>query len=1102
MSPAYWTPVGSAWFCKSKTPCFLDKYAPITGAFFVCRTRDARPAKLFTTQSPSQVLNSPAMLSILLLGAPLIMLDGQPQDTLRRKNRALVYYLARRVAPVTRDEALAFLWPDHPRPAAQHSLRTTLSELRHQLGPALLIEAENLALAPETQVDTRRFERGIAAATSGVAVLSATLELYRGDFLQGFSLTDPPEFDDWVAEQREHFRAVAVRGLAALAHLHEQQHDHIAALEALNRALAFDPLREDLQRAALRLHYQLGDRAAAIRRYETLRRQLDEELGVPPSPETRAVYDALITDSPALLAVAAPELVRAPPGHTPHLAQAKVVAAPLLPFAGRAPELRRIQEAAEQGQLILIEGEPGIGKTRLSEEYLTGSPLSRLVLRGAAYESEQGLPHQPLVDALRRLLTLPEWPGLQRAIHHELAPGWLAEVARLLPELSDDAPATPGSPADIEEARVWEGVSRFLQALARQRPLTLLLDDLHWADAASVGLVAYLARRAASPALVVMVTARPLAAESALGLLLTALAHEDHLARLPLAPLTPDDTRLVASRLSAAQDDAARLAAWLGANAEGNPFFLTELVRFAQQGGLLRADGTLDRDVLETTLILPATVESLIRSRLVRRSPDARRAVEVAAVAGSEFDFELVQAVAGQAEAVALDALEELLTAGLIRPHTGGQYVFDHSLTREVAYRDLDQSRLRVLHRRVAEALEVLPNPRGDSAAGTIAYHFARAGLPRRAGPHALRAGQRSAELAAWGEAIAFYQQALQGDPDDPERLVILLALGEARFHSGDIAGAADDYRAAIDLAEAQHDIPSLEAAYLALTLVLTSQARYAEMVVLARELRRVGLPELAVCAEFIWAVALAVESAHPVEAEYHVREAERLLLERGPAASRVSMAQIKYQLAGIVGQQGRAAESVALYRQALDLTLHGGQWLELLRQMMLYNDLAYQLHLLGDQPAAAESARAGILLARERGSLPHLSYLLSTSGEIALAQGDLDLAEKNFSEGLALARQVPIAERIAGHTANLGLVARQRGELVLAEARLREALDQAQALGAGHLSVRIRLWLAPLVPPDEAAALLAQAQAVAEQAGYLGLLDDLARLKHTHPNL
>ncbi len=292
------------------------------------------------------------MLSILLLGAPLISVNGQPLDTLRRKNRALVYCLARHVAPLTRDEALAFLWPDHPRPAAQHSLRTTLSELRHQLGPALLVEAESLALAPETQVDTRRFEAGIAAAGSDLAALSKTLELYRGDFLQGFSLADPPEFDDWVTEQREHFRALAVRGLAALAHLHEQQRDHVAALEALNHALAFDPLQEDLQRAALRLHYRLGDRAAAIRRYEALRRQLDEELGVPPSPETRAVYAALITDSPTLLAEAVPELNRDSPAHMLHRAIVHAVAAPLLPFTGRAQELHRIQEAAEQAQLI------------------------------------------------------------------------------------------------------------------------------------------------------------------------------------------------------------------------------------------------------------------------------------------------------------------------------------------------------------------------------------------------------------------------------------------------------------------------------------------------------------------------------------------------------------------------------------------------------------------------------------------------------------------------------------------------------------------------------------------------------------------------------
>ena len=246
--------------------------------------------------------------------------------------------------------------------------------------------------------------------------------------------------------------------------------------------------------------------------------------------------------------------------------------------------------------------------------------------------------------------------------------------------------------------------------------------------------------------------------------------------------------------------------------------------------------------------------------------------------------------------------------------------------------------------------------------------------------------------------------------------------------------------------------------------------------------------------------MALSVESAHPVEAEQHVRAAERLLGERVAGASQVSLAQIKYQLPGIVGQQGRAAEAVDLYRTALDLVLNQGQTLGLLRQIMLYNNLAYQLSLLGELGPATQYAQAGIKLAQERGSLTHLSYLLSTSGEIALALGDLDEAEKLFTEGLALARQVPIAERIAGHTANLGLVAIRRGQAELARARLREALAQAEAVAASHLGVRIRLWLAPLVPPDEARALLRQARAVAEPAGFRGLVDEIDRLAATLP--
>ncbi|HLB48867.1 MAG TPA: BTAD domain-containing putative transcriptional regulator, partial [Anaerolineales bacterium] len=239
------------------------------------------------------------MLSVSLLGTPTLTLDGRPLPLTRRKSRAILYYIAAHDKSLTREHLLNFFWPDLDRPAAQQTLRTTLHGLRKTLGPSLIVEEDTIALAPDTQIDVRDFETAIRPASRDRSTtrLQDTLALYRGDFLDGFSLPDTPAFDDWAAAERERCRRLAVRGLVALGQLHESNGDFTAALEALERALAFDSLQEDLQRAAMRLHYLAGDRAAAIRRYDSLRKLLDDEMGVPPMTETRAVYDSIINDT-------------------------------------------------------------------------------------------------------------------------------------------------------------------------------------------------------------------------------------------------------------------------------------------------------------------------------------------------------------------------------------------------------------------------------------------------------------------------------------------------------------------------------------------------------------------------------------------------------------------------------------------------------------------------------------------------------------------------------------------------------------------------------------------------------------------------------------
>ncbi len=566
------------------------------------------------------------MLSVRLLGPPQLFLDARPLKVPRRKSRALIFYLAARAHPATRDHLLAVFWPDLDRRAGQHTLRTTLHSLRKALGAALV--ADDASLALEADVDVRHFEfnlqsliSGAQPPTSDLRPLTSTLALYRGDFLDGFSLLDAPAFDDWAAVERERHRRLAVRGWTALSQRHEAQQNYPAALDALEQALAFDRLQEDLQRDGLRLQYLAGDRAGAVRRYESLRNLLDEEMGVPPMAETRALYDAIITDK---LPVPSPR-PRASISNAPRLGGETSTLTPL-PFTGRAIELERLRALAASHKLALVEGEPGIGKTRLAEEYLQTSGAVSLV--GRARELERALPYQPVMEALRGLLARPDWPALHAGLRESVPALWLGETARLLPELSTP-PGAAGTPPATDESRLWEGLHHFLLGLSRQRPVALFLDDLHWADESSLALLGYLVRRADAEAgrttVFFLATARPSAPRSPFAALLQALTREGRVERLALARLAPVDTTALARYLSPAH--APGLADWLARTAEGNPYILSELVRYARENGLLFPDGSLNPDKFPASPVVPQTVYALIQARLARLSDAARRVV-------------------------------------------------------------------------------------------------------------------------------------------------------------------------------------------------------------------------------------------------------------------------------------------------------------------------------------------------------------------------------------------------------------------------------------------------------------------------------------------
>ncbi len=1027
------------------------------------------------------------MLAVRLFGAPAVEYAGRPLVLPRRKSRALVFYLAAQPHPVRRETLLSLFWPDAERAAGQQTLRTTLHGLRQALGESLRAEDDTLALDAAVVVDARHFTASLKTA-GDAAALSAALELYRGEFLAGFSLPDAPAFDDWAAAERERYRRLAVRALTTLSHHQEAGAAYSAALEALERALALDPLQEDIQRAALRLHYLAGDRAGAIRRYEQLRRLLDEEMGVPPMAETRALYDAIITDTltPAPAAAVPAPLPRPPEPEA---------AAP--PFTGRSRELETLRGLLPGHRLALLEGEAGIGKSRLAEEFLRSA--AGLGLVGAARELEQALPYQPIREALRGLLARPEWPERRAAIAATLPSLWCDEAARLLPELNFSQPAGPAgylASAAPDEPRLWEGVLQFLTALAHAagQRLLLFLDDLQWADASTLALVGYLVRRAevTGAPLFILGAARPYTSRSPLAVLQQALTREGRLTRLPLSRLTNDDVISLARHLS--PDFAQPLAYWLRQNSEGNPYILAELVRALRGQQILKPGGALDLTALSAEPMVPQTIYSLIQSRLARLSDPARRVLDAAVAAGREFEFEVVAHAAGLSEAAALDALDELRAAHLVLAGADpSRWRFDHSLTMEVAYREVGEPRHRLLHRRIAEALETLRRDRLESLAGVLAWHFGEGGAPERASPHAWRAGQQAAQLAAWREATAFFEQALAG-ADSRMRLAILTALGVARFHAGQSALATEALRLA--LAESRHEPAQSEAIRRVLAQTLLNQGRFADVIEEAQALlaESAAAPDWAITAELLWGTALSLEGAELPAAAEHLHRAETLL-EASPQPDRARLAQAKFELGSVAAQQGDLRRALQLYEETLAVAPADDRaetW-----RILASNNLAYHLHLLGD-PAAGAHIQRGLALAREAGNLNMLPFLLSTQGEIALAAGDLDAAEAAFTDGLALAEQLSNAERQAGLTANLGRLAAVRGEPAAAIHRLSTAVARADALGTQHLSAQIRLWLVPLLPPAEARVTLAEARALAENGGRRRLLEEIQHLEST----
>jgi DNA-binding SARP family transcriptional activator len=735
---------------------------------------------------------------IRLLGSPEVVVRGRPLEVDTRKAVAILAVLATDGRPYGREELATLLWPDSEDAAARGALRRTLSVLRGAIGDDVLhVDRRQVALVgSRVAVDLARLE--LLGDSTDPADLATAAELARGPFLAGFALRDSPEFDDWRAARAVAVERTVGRILDRLIAAREAAGDLAGAINAAGRRIDLDPLDESAHVRRMELLATAGDRAGAVRQYRSCVAVLERELGVEPLPETTARYEA-IRDGQVLgqLSAAEPELPRAP---APALDPGD------LPIVGRDNALRDAeairQAIGADGRVLVISGEPGIGKSRLAQAIgERARSAGAMVIATAAYAAEQRIAYGPIVGALEKAIRDQGQAGRIRA----LGDGVNAELARIVPGLSPGSRrATDPADAIAVQARLLAAIADALAAaMAGPTAGVLIVDDVQWADGGTTAALAYLLRRLAGrPILVVLAWRNEDLSGEARQLAELAETRAGDRAVMRLSRLSRDDVEAIVRGIDASQQWSVD-ALWDAS--EGLPLYLASAL--AGPPDAIQAGSPA----------LPSGVRAVLAERLASVGGVAAQVLAAAAAIGRAFDVPTLRYASGRTEDEVVDALDELSARGLVREagEADGAPVYDftHGALRDLADESSSLARRRLLHRRIAEALRLdgAGGARDDPARlARIARHEREAGRDAEAAEAFGEAGDAASRVYANREAIDAYEAALA--LGHGETVDLHLRIGDLRTRIGEYATAVRAYEAAAALAS-QDDEPRIEAA-------------------------------------------------------------------------------------------------------------------------------------------------------------------------------------------------------------------------------------------------------------------------------------------------
>jgi DNA-binding SARP family transcriptional activator len=963
------------------------------------------------------------MVSLLGSFEVQVVPETETVPSLERKTRAILAYLAATGTQHTRRALTDLFCQGANDPAG--TLRWHLSRIRRQLHEDILdVSLQDVSFNPAAAgTDLAQFEETLRDPNQQTtAALSQAIDLYRGPFLEELTLRDAPEFELWLLGERTRLQQLYEKGIIALIDRHIQQQAYDAAIPRARQVLQSNALLETVHTRLVWLYAQIDQRDSALKQFESCQKLLQDELAVEPSPELQAIYAAVLENRPLppVVAEAEPATMRA--SATPARTR----------FVGRTAELQQLQAAwrgvRDSGRVtMLVEAVAGGGKTRLVQEFLASLPDTRLPLKGGCYQSAQSIPYQPWLAILDARIQ-----QLKPAELSQLTPAWQGQLARLLPQTF---PALAEAPEQQEH--LFRAVAELLLG-SGQTPCILLIEDLQWADEASLQLFLFLGRyvrQAHRPALL-LGTFRSEEADDnpALRTFLLDAQRNEKVSRLALPPLESEEIAALIGHLWSEPPDEARLGRLrnrLLAETGGNPLFVSEIVSELAQ-----------RPEIPAALPIPPSLQDLTSHRLHQLPGSSRQVIETLAVLDRPAHFELAQQISGRSEDEIVAAIERGLRWRFLEPHPATSYAFTHDLIRSAVRSQISGIRRQRLHHRAATTLA----ERGADAA-TLAYHWGSAGDVAQQIHFSLIAGNEALNRAAFQNAIQRFQETLDilPDSDRERRFQATLGMVKARDAISDVGQAEGDLGRLATLAEA---IGS--PAYRAEAALYQARFQLFQGELEAAKASAVQGIEWATASKGRGLEAGLLEilgSAYQTQGDYSQAQdySGRALALFRAVNDRRGQVSVLRTLGSLARNQGNLREAVAIHRQALALSRELGDPLSESRVLARLADSLWYLGAYDEERAFVEE---GLAVSREIGDRRAEAVQINNLAGLAIANEDHQTAITHYREALAIVESLNDLQGVVTYQNNIGGAYIGLGDVDSALIFLEKAINTSQQAG------------------------------------------------------